>query len=399
MDEISAMKELQSSAVPLAVGRKRSIAVETRFGDLPIEIVERIICFLDSEDPAVRKMRQEPSWRSSYPGDCPLKNLSLTCWSLRKMLMKRLFRSMIIECIVFDDVSHIAIGRISVEEFKDFLVKHNLTNNVSSLSLRLGLGQPLNRSHSPGFFHIRDVCLRIIHCLDLRTLTILAPPSILPYLICGSDWGPVRGDEWAFDAPLHAINYSQVSTKKSKMVPLNTPEDWDYLYSHVTLNEGSSIRAYSSYEYFNLATPSIFAYDCFQRHICNFWSVNLRSLTYIAIFPISPHVQNFYCQLRHLENLETFSVQFAPSEDSDMLSNPERIGKCQISDLWMEFRLCLLATLSFARNFDLQFKHKIRKLTLLDWFKYDTAAMLAPDCEDQLRDWVFDNGSWKRLEE
>lgn len=116
-------------------------------------------------------------------------------------------------------------------------------------------------------------------------------------------------------------------------------------WTHISLNEGSFLKAYGTYEFFERGPPSL-VYSIGQtltsRHHWGNWNDPdaqifdfngpLRSFTYTGIFPFSNHA-DFRIILPHLEELD---VQFAPDPQSGILDDKERTGKAELQDCWQE---------------------------------------------------------------
>ena len=367
----------------------------TGFGNLPTELVQRVIFFLDSDQtPSVQNLLHEPSSSVVSSGNQPLKCFSQTCHSLRSLVMTSLFRFINLRISIANDYT----ADVVIQSLLEFVAKYRL--HVCSVAIWFLLDEAVTIETVPkGFAGL--ICSRIIRALDLETLTVIARPLLFPYLIRNGRWNQQRQDDtWAFDIPLQILSCSrssmeQFSETSDRSARLCTT--WEGPWSSVTLNEGASVKIYSCYEYYLKTTPSMFTYEAaFLPHIQQHWSTSLRNFTFIAIFPLSNHMDTVYQKLRFLDNLESFTVQFTPSEASDILSDTERIGKCQMSDLWMEFRECLVYTLEFA--LEMSIVRKLSTLTFLDWYRYDTAAMLMPHCESTLSGWTSNNGCWKKPE-
>jgi hypothetical protein len=112
-------------------------------------------------------------------------------------------------------------------------------------------------------------------------------------------------------------------------------------WTHIALNEGSFLKAYGTYEYFERGPPSLVysINQCFMPRgkliegrygACELPA--LRSFTYTGIFPFSDHVI-FSHLLKHLEELD---VRFAPDVESGILDDKERVGRAQLQDCWQE---------------------------------------------------------------
>ena len=116
-------------------------------------------------------------------------------------------------------------------------------------------------------------------------------------------------------------------------------------WTHISLNEGSFLKAYGTYEFFERGPPSL-VYSIGRaftsRNNWRHWlekdtptgsvSPPLRSFTYTGIFPFSNHA-DFRIMLPMLEELD---VQFAPDPQSGILDDKERTGKAELQDCWQE---------------------------------------------------------------
>ena len=118
-------------------------------------------------------------------------------------------------------------------------------------------------------------------------------------------------------------------------------------WTHVGLNEGSFLKAYGTYEYFERGPPSL-VYSikrCLlpEAHLTHLNTLShpprglrslsaLRSFTYTGIFPFSNHA-NFAEMLPYLEELD---VSYAPDPQSGILDDKERTGKAELMDCWQE---------------------------------------------------------------
>ncbi|KAK4458537.1 hypothetical protein QBC42DRAFT_349531 [Cladorrhinum samala] len=109
-------------------------------------------------------------------------------------------------------------------------------------------------------------------------------------------------------------------------------------WSHLLLNEGSSIRIYRNYEYFLRRPPSILGHLLGCEEAPNdqpLIPATVKSLSYIAIFPLASH---FSTLVDHLPVLDRLYVQLVPQ--NDIMLDPEEMSHVQPSDLWMERNSC-----------------------------------------------------------
>ena len=113
-------------------------------------------------------------------------------------------------------------------------------------------------------------------------------------------------------------------------------------WEHIGLNEGSFLKAYGTYEYFERGPPSL-VYSIKQCISPVTRRVNLgitgrgyfpavRSFSYTAMFPFANHA-DFVHMLPYLEELD---LQFAPDPQSGILDDKERTGKAELQDCWQE---------------------------------------------------------------
>lgn len=111
--------------------------------------------------------------------------------------------------------------------------------------------------------------------------------------------------------------------------------DWTSL----SLNEGSFLKAYGTYEYFERGPPSLissiassFSPLDLPTPPSTLTLTSIRSFTYTAIFPFANHLDF----LSLLPQLETLDLQFAPDPQSGILDDKERTGKAELADCWQE---------------------------------------------------------------
>lgn len=113
------------------------------------------------------------------------------------------------------------------------------------------------------------------------------------------------------------------------------------LWTHIALNEGSFLRGYGTYEYFERGPPSLIysIKQCFKPHTHQLLGpvgvrvlAAVRSFTYTGIFPFSNHV-DFLDMLHDLDELD---CQFAPHLGSNILDDKARVGRAELEDCWQE---------------------------------------------------------------
>jgi hypothetical protein len=163
-----------------------------------------------------------------------------------------------------------------------------------------------------------------------------------------------------------ATSHSCPGERKHIPTALFTIRPW----THLLLNENSSIRVYKSYHYFDRRQPSILpsllGYEQAPNDTCMVPST-VTSLSYIAIFPLTHH---FSILLYNLPHIEHFYLQLVPR--NDILLDKQEMDHVQASDLWLERNSC--------------YRHAMRKLL---WrYDYDVASVFGDDFTDS--GWTVD---------
>lgn len=112
-------------------------------------------------------------------------------------------------------------------------------------------------------------------------------------------------------------------------------------WTDISLNEGSFLKAYGTYEYFERGPPSLVysikqCFDPLSHQDKAKFGVRalpaLRKFTYTAIFPFANHA-DFADIVPYLEELD---LQFAPDPQSGILDDKTRVGKAELQDCWQE---------------------------------------------------------------
>ena len=367
--------------------------------DLPVELVELVIDLLDAESPSSRSLLQEPSSQINRSAIQPLKFLSVTCRSLRKLTLPILFKHMVLNIHVQYDKLINPYRRTDITDAVDFIARARLQTRIKTVVVEFILLTSNGRTDlNEGF--ASNVCSQIMDLLEPQALTIVMPPSLTPYLAMDGYLGPDQDDGWAFDIPIQVLTCRRTSSNpalQNGQIISRQQECWEGPWSSVTINEASSVSVYSSYEYYLKRTPSFFRSRHTQRLLRWDWSKTLRHFEYIAIFPTAPHICEVFKVLRNLHCLEVLSVQFGPHESSDIMSNQVRLGKCQISDLWMEFGECYVEAFRFAS--EMRVAHELRTFEILDWPEYKHQIYHNngnTQLEEYMQGWHLDgeNGIW-----
>ncbi|KAG8626403.1 hypothetical protein KVT40_005348 [Elsinoe batatas] len=197
--------------------------------------------------------------------------------------------------------------------------------------------QPLRNParHSTDIITMFGFWRRIFEAVDPTRLAILAPVSILGYLITTI---PNMSDEWAFkDMGMQMLELSQSPDrpylKKAPENPKNAAWDTEYLFNtrpwkELQLMEGSMLQAYGIYEYFHRQPPTILQGLILPR------SEHLESISLHCLFPFSSHVDELHVlSLTHYKRLH---FHFSPCPNMSVLDDPSVVGKADMADCWRE---------------------------------------------------------------
>ena len=360
------------------------------FGDLPPELIEYIISFFeDIEPPSVTQLFEVPSESLVLSDSHPLKCLSATCHSLRRFCFRGLF-----SCI------KVRVGNVG--ELIDFVRQHGLQRQIESVVFH-AMGFITDSLHDGKHCFEFDDFVKIgffslVEEIDPPTITIMLPPAAFQRLL---NYEIHCADEWAF-----GINYQILQLKQPPALSLTTlstdgqtPKSIFNVrpWSHCTFNEGSSVPAYSNFEYSHLRVPSLIYPKERRRTRYEMLHINrdfehLTSFDIIAVLPIyhmpaTCYFLNSMKQLRHLR------IQLAPSLSNNVLGDPSALGKGKQEDFWIEFGASYRYLLNSINMENL----KLNELDILDFANYALRAIIERCVDDRLKGWLHDgDGHWTK---
>ncbi|KAL9592359.1 MAG: hypothetical protein Q9179_006793 [Wetmoreana sp. 5 TL-2023] len=179
-------------------------------GRLPAELIQQIIGDLAEEEPSSRReLTQEPSVQFLDSDIKGLKNLSLTCRSLRYLTFRPLFRYFRVGLESF--TAEATPGKSAEPNLKPlrnlsrFIEQHKLSDKTLGLTIFFPVQCSLGQHHLANFVsNFGDFVLEI----NPETLTLIGPPKLL---------GDLMGltvdetDEWAFGRKVHVMSMRQAS--------------------------------------------------------------------------------------------------------------------------------------------------------------------------------------------
>ncbi|RVX72158.1 hypothetical protein B0A52_04756 [Exophiala mesophila] len=295
--------------------------------DLPNEILAKIISFLDQPSPFDQSIREKPFLQNddispttklprTVPADASLKNVSTTCSLLRSTALPDLFK-------------HVKVNPLRLSDFIAFLNQNHLNQRVVSV-VAIVLGH-YNHIH-PAWW------ARLLNEVTATRFSIIAAPSIFAELAGNPTWS---NDAWAFNMPFQILSLDQSAEASRCKI------DYDNLPSLLTarpwtralVNEGSSVLAYTTYEYFFRHTPSMLSALHYDRSIAgDQMFANLEEFKFVAIFPFYNHVEEVLKCIRKMTNLRRLFIKICPSPESTVLHDEIEAagGHFDINDPWNE---------------------------------------------------------------
>lgn len=356
----------------------------TSLASLPPELLLHIVSMLAEElPPSKRFLHEEPSDLILSSDQRPLKNLSLTCRLLHDLCVPYLFHAL----------------KANAEELAgllSFIRAHNLPRNVAKLMIWSNKPQYGTSAAGPDCQQPVLVFGEVTALLDAfqpKSITFMLPPAtfrcIVPY-----DFH--IGDAWAFDLKYQILHLEQTPdpmqrvslAKQTQNSNIFTLRPW----THMTFNEGSSIPAYSSYEYFRKNMPS--PLDGYRCLFSGAWS-SLVTLEIVAVFPIS--LSKFSICVNTMSSLQCLRTQLAPV-DNRIMDDAEGLGKCQRSDLWLEFEGAYHSLARLIAKDQNPRLFKFWKFVSLDYAQHNLRGMIDRAVQIEEWGWRHDNaGIWTKL--
>lgn len=360
--------------------------------DLPPELIHHTVSFLRPyETPSRYHLHEEPSKLLSSSTHQPLKKLSQTCRFLHDLCFPYIFSALKAN---IEDIS----------SFAAFVQSHDLVEKVESLMIcsiesrtraltdgSLKPDQVFSKPNWTRFFAVLDT-------ISPRSLTLVLPPAAYEYLL------PYKlnlKDTWAFNIAHQVLHLDQgldtvqpSSTARPTTIPnIFCSRPW----SHVTFNEGSSIPAYSTYEYFHKKTPSLLLPQQNWMFPIDM-SARLTSFDLIGVFPFG-HTASTCAFLFSMKSLRRLRTQLAPGVNNRIMDDPKALGKCQREDLWSEFEWTYQALSGTISQGQLQGQFgQFEEFVALDYAILGLREMIDRCVGFESGYWEFDDqGSWRRI--
>ena len=356
--------------------------------DLPLELIDQIISILAAEKPLSAKLlHEEPSHSLLGSDHHPLKDLSQTCRSMRGLCTPSLFSAMKVD-----------LSRI--QSFLRCSKTHALSSHADSLLFYM---EPTSQAEEIRHSNIWLPMVQVLDVVKPSVMTLVFKPSLFAEIL---SYELDLTNQWAF-----RIDHQVLQLRMSRdLAPLSktsqeTRESRNVFgmrkWTHCTFNQGSSIGAYSHYEFFFMRPPSIFIpWSDANEHPMKCSFEHLVSLDYVAIFPVN-HMPEICVWINRMKNLKCLRVQFAPTPSNDVLDDPSALGKCQPGDLWQEFEDCYNAlSLHISTTWYTQ-ATSFKDFVSLDYENPSLRELLDRVVGRHLAQWCSDSnrGRWTRKEE
>lgn len=305
---------------------------------LPNELLDHIFAFLDGAVLSERNFDSLPSLTCSAPAQKPLKNLSLVSRRLRTIVLDRLF-------------AYVRLDPSSVNEFLQFINPAGLSWKVDSIAIQVS-------SHNYESTDPMWWCL-LFNQVPARRIVIQGQPETYDALF---GFEVILHDSWAFKVPCQYIELSQQDVSQRTMTcepssGLLAAKKWQSM----RVNEGSSLAAYTSYEYFLKKAPSLLASlqhylsvspplenptayrNMFASSATTIMATakmiqNLQAFSYTAVFPFYNHVGEILKCVRRMKNLRRLYIKLCPEPGSSILEDAIQAasGHIDLNDPWSE---------------------------------------------------------------
>ncbi|EEQ90933.1 hypothetical protein RJZ56_007731 [Blastomyces dermatitidis] len=352
---------------------------------LPNELLNHVLSYLSSgPPPSAGKLRQIPAHNITSSTTIDLKNVSRTSSRFRALARPFLF-------------THTHHELRDQERFLDFLRRHELAPHVRSVLVSVRSIFP--GSEKPLWW------VRLLEEVDPRHLTVIAPPYMFAHMaLCRLE----SVHSWAFDLPLQTMQFHQPEPAQRRAYSPKPGPDGTLFnarpWTEILFNEGSSLRAYSNYEYYLLRVPSIMEHwgsvDPLQSKELPYPVGAISRLTsfhYIAVFPFYNHTNLVLKVIRNMSNLRHLSFQLAPQPTSTIFEDEQRAGTLDPNDPWMELDTSYSLISHSVRYLGVQ-----GKLVEFKCFDFDLEALrdnLVSRIGSNLKGkWTYDGGGlWVKI--
>ena len=286
------------------------------------KLLGHIFDYLDSPAPSASRLRRLPNLGITSSDDAFLKSISQVSKEWRSLVLPGRFKYTRVPLNHTAFTSALTLVR-EIQLFLDFIKGYHLSPITKSLVLAVPAVEERKYGSSYDAYKSTDCggfWTTVFDILDPLTVTIVAPPPILGALTACSTY---TGDAQAFHMPYHAfsLNY-EVTSGTERMDTTFDGQSQTHMLLHarpwasVLVNEGSSLQAFVN-STTDMRPPSILNVPIVMQ-----WQhqnlATIRSMTYVAIYPLYEHFQKVLNCFPHLEQL---SVQLTLMGQDEILPN------------------------------------------------------------------------------
>jgi hypothetical protein len=243
--------------------------------------------------------------------------------------------------------------------FATFVAQYDLKHHIKSVVVHTEKEYQLRHvstADAPLARAIAEIWSSVFNHLEPTRVVVAAPPATLAGLL---DTQMLSADTWAFDMKMHYVELVQpeplrIDHMKSNCRAWNSALIHRRPWSHLGYNEGSSITAYSTYEYHLKQSPKML-YLILVRLAKEVQSCcNITSFSFTGVFPFVTNITSIIRALHKIPKLKQVSFQLAPGPENNSLDDPKRMGRAQCSDFWLEWNESYKVIASYLGVFDFE---------------------------------------------
>jgi hypothetical protein len=225
-------------------------------------------------------------------------------------------------------------------DFARFVSQYELKHHVKSIVVHTNREEERPVPSTSLARAVSEIWTHIFHHLEPTRIVVAAPPKTLAGLL---DTQTLSNDIWAFGMETHYIELLQPEPHRLDHMT-TTCRPWDSAlihrrpWYHIGYNEGSSISAYSTYEYHAKECPKVLYLTLIRLAKEAQECCNITSFSFTGVFPFATNITSIVRALHRIPTLKNLSFQLAPGPENDLLSDAKRRGRAQSSDFWTEWR-------------------------------------------------------------
>jgi hypothetical protein len=230
----------------------------------------------------------------------------------------------------------------SFDKFTAFVEWYKLKHHIKSVVVHTDKEYELRHvstANEPLARTVADIWSSIFRHLEPTRVVVAAPPATLAGLL---DTQMMSADAWAFDMKMHYVELTQLGSLRLEHMKSDTRFASSALihkrpWSHLGYNEGSSITAYSTYEYHLKQSPKML-YLILERLAEEVKACcNITSFSFTGVFPFATNITAISRALQKIPTLKHLTFQLAPGLENNSLDDPKRMGRAQRTDFWLEW--------------------------------------------------------------